>query len=89
MKKYVIEAIQREAPYFSFGYVKSFDGNEVKWTSNHNEAMQAPLEDLEAAARFIDKHYDGKQYVRLMSWFYEIDENGKQAKEKTFFKDFK
>ena len=88
MSKFVIEAIQKDYPYFSFGYVKSFDGRKIEWTSNLKEALQTSLEELEECARFIPVHYNGVEYVRLMPWFYEVI-NGKQAKERTFFKDFK
>ena len=90
MEKYIIIGVGTDVPYFTFGCVKSFDGNAIEWTRNEREAIAAPLSELEAAANFIRRNYrrsNGK--VDIMPWFYRIDENGKVDSNRTFYKDFK
>lgn len=86
-KSYVIEVIEKDAPYFSMGYVKEYDGTDVSITREENNAkVFTGKEELFAAAQVLkDWHKHGKVYV--MPWFYEVLSNGKFATKRTFPQD--
>jgi len=70
---YVIECITKDAPYISLGY----------WGASHlvtslSNAMVFDGEDeVKMMCQRIRHEYDGKKYVRLMTWVYGITADGK------------
>jgi hypothetical protein len=74
--KYIIECIEKDAPYFSIGYLglKNF-------VSSLSNAMVFDDEDkVKAFCREIRAKYNGDKYVRLMPWVYELLDDGSIGK---------
>lgn len=84
---YIIEGVGCDAPYISIGYVKDYAEGEIVWTRDLRQAMRTQNKELmhNVAIRMREYHKEGK--VDVSAWFFEIDNENKVAKHRTFEKD--
>lgn len=84
---YIVCAIERDAPYFEFGYVRNLSGNDVEWSRSEKDALRTNDKDLLEKIAKVISGYGRRGKIDIMPWFFQVLENGKIARRRTFEQD--